>query len=293
VDAFGFRSLHPAVLFIYYAGGMTFGMLLFHPVVLLGGLAANAAVHAALDGGRELRKWLKFLLPGILVLAAVNPVLVRQGATVWFYAGNFSVTKEAVVYGLTLAAAVLNLMLLAVSYRVVFSGEKFLHLFGRWAPNAALAAMMAIGLVPRMRRRLAELALVQQMRGVTVASGPLRARAASGLKLVWSLAGWSLEDALRTADSMRARGYGTGPRSSYRHYRFRFRDGVSGVFFLAAAAAMLACWANGFGFLRVYPRLPELAPGAGDWIALAVYAGFMAFPLLWEWRDRAAWPIWK
>ena len=291
MDAFGFRSLHPAVLLVYYAGGMTFGMLFFHPAVLLAGLAANAAVHAAVDGGRELRKWLKFLLPGVLLLAAVNPLLVRQGATVWFYIGSLSITKEAVVYGVTLAAAVLHMMLFAVSYRVVFSGEKFLHLFARWAPNAALVTMMAIGLVPRMRRRLAELALVQQTRGVTVSSGPLRARAASGLKLVWSLAGWSLEDALRTADSMRARGYGTGPRSSYRHFRPRLRDGLSGILLAAAAAAMLWCWIKGYGLLRVYPRLPDLAPDAGDWIALALYAGFVAFPLLWEWRDRAAWRI--
>lgn len=293
MNGFGFRSLHPTVLMLYYAGGMTFGLLLFHPAVLLAGLLVHVGVHLALDGGEELRRWAGPLFLGAVALALANPLLVRQGATVLFYLGPFPVTKEAAVYGLTLAAAILNLLVLAVSWRIAVSGQKFLYLFARLSPKGALLAMMAIGLVPRLRRRLAELMLVQQTRGVTVSSGPFLARAASGVKLVQSLLAWSLEDALQTADSMQARGYGLGPRSSYLHLRPRRRDWASGVFLAAAAAVMFGGWMDGYGVLRVYPRLAEFAVRTGDWMVMAAYAGFVALPLVWEWRDRRRWRIWK
>ncbi len=293
MKSFGFRSLHPAVLVLYYAGGMTFGMLLFHPATLLAGLLSSAAVHLALDRGEELCRWAKPLLLGALALALLNPLLVRQGATVLFYLGQLPVTKEAAVYGLTMAAAVLNLLVMAVSWRIVVSGQAFLYLFARVSPKGALLAMMAIGLVPRLRRRLGELMLVQQTRGVTVSAGSFRARAANGVRLVQSLLAWSLEDALQTADSMQARGYGLGPRSSYMHVRLRRRDLVSGVFLLAAAMAMFGCWLDGYGLLRVYPRFAEFAMRPGDWAAVGAYGGFVAWPLVWEWRDRRKWRIWK
>ncbi|WP_164472863.1 energy-coupling factor transporter transmembrane component T family protein [Cohnella candidum] len=290
-EGFGARSLHPSVLLLYYAGGITFGMLLFHPVILLCGWAAWLAVNARLDAGREWRKWSVPMLSALVVLIIVNPLISHRGRTVWFYWGDLPITMESVAYGVTMATSLLGLLTLFVSYRLLMTEHKFLYLFARISPKAALLAMMAAGMVPRLRRRMQELILVQKTRGITVTEGSLARRAHNGARLVGSLLSWSLEDALQTADSMQARGYGTGPRSAYPAFRFRSRDLCTMAGLLAAAAAIFVLWADGNGFLNIYPRLGSLALSPGDWGAAILYVIYILLPMGWERRDRKAWRL--
>jgi energy-coupling factor transport system permease protein len=185
----------------------------------------------------------------------------------------------------------LNLLTFFVTYRLVMTEQKFLFLFTRVSPKAALIAMMAMGLVPRLRKRMQELMLIQKTRGVTVAEGSMMTRARSGARLVGTLLSWTLEDALQTADSMQARGYGTGTRSSYLGYRFRKRDGLTLIGFGCIAILLIMTWGYGHGFLSIYPRLGSIALSSGDIAALVAYLVFLFLPLVLEWRDRRAWLI--
>lgn len=288
-EGFGARSLHPIVLLLYYAGGITFGMLLFHPLILLGGWVAVLLVNLRLDRGREWRQWALPMLSALLLLIVVNPLISHRGRTVLYYWGDIPVTLESVAYGVTMAASLLSLLTLFVSYRVLMTEHKFLYLFARFSPRAALLAMMAFGMVPRLRRRMKELILVQKTRGVTVTEGAWSQRARAGARLVGSLLSWTLEDALQTADSMQARGYGTGARSSYPAFRFRVRDGWTAGGLAAAAGAIFLLWTDGHGYLEIYPRLGPLSLSGGDAGVLAAYVLFLLMPIVWEWRDRKAW----
>ncbi|RED53175.1 energy-coupling factor transporter transmembrane component T [Cohnella lupini] len=290
-EGFGFRSLHPVVILTYYAGGITFGMLLFHPLVLMAGWAAAVIVNFHLDGGREWRRWSLPMLTGVVLILLMNPLLSHRGRTVLYYLGDIPITLESVVYGITLAISMLNLLTFFVTYRLVMTEQKFLFLFTRVSPKAALIAMMAMGLVPRLRKRMQELMLIQKTRGVTVAEGSMMTRARSGARLVGTLLSWTLEDALQTADSMQARGYGTGTRSSYLGYRFRKRDGLTLIGFVCIAIILIMTWGYGHGFLSIYPRLGSLALSSGDTAALIAYLVFLFLPLVLEWRDRRAWLI--
>ncbi|WP_256760381.1 energy-coupling factor transporter transmembrane component T [Cohnella sp. WQ 127256] len=290
-EGFGFRSLHPIIIFMYYAGGITFGMLLFHPLILLVGWVMAVIVNVHLDGGREWRKWCIPMLSGVVLIAVVNPILSHRGRTVLYYLGDIPITLESVIYGATLAISMLNLLTFFVTYRLVMTEQKFLFLFTRISPKAALVAMMAMGLVPRLRRRMQELILIQRTRGVTISEGSLPQRARNGARLVGTLLSWTLEDALQTADSMQARGYGTGTRSSYLGFRFRMRDGWTLVGFVSCAILLLSAWGNGHGFMTIYPRLGSFSLSLGDGLALAAYVVYLAIPLGWEWRDRRAWLI--
>jgi energy-coupling factor transport system permease protein len=288
-ESFGMRALHPAVLLLYYAGGIAFGMLLFHPVILLSGWAACLVVNWHLDGGRQWRRWCLPMLPVIVVLMVVNPLVSHRGRSVWFYIGDAPITLESVAYGATLALFMLGTLTLFVSWRMVLTEHKFLFLFARWSPKFALLVMMAMGLIPRLRRRLHELMLIQRTRGVSVTEGTFAQRARSGVRLVGLLLSWSLDDALQTADAMQARGYGSGARSVYTVYRFGRRDGWTAAGLLAIFAAGFSLWWSGYGYLDIYPRLGSLALGAGDAGTLAAYVAYLLLPLIWEWRDRRAW----
>jgi energy-coupling factor transport system permease protein len=290
-EGFGFRSLHPIVILIYYAGGITFGMLLFHPLVLLFGWGAAVVVNLHLDGGREWRRWSLPMLTGVVLIVLMNPILSHRGRTVLYYLGDIPITLESIIYGVTLALSMLNLLTFFVTYRLVMTEQKFLFLFTRVSPKAALVAMMAMGLVPRLRRRMQELMLIQRTRGVTVLEGSLARRARSGARLVGTLLSWTLEDALQTADSMQARGYGTGTRSVYLGFRFRLRDGLMIGGLTGSAVILLGAWWSGYGFMIIYPLLGPFTLSLGDCTALAGYIIYLLLPLGLEWRDRRAWRI--
>ncbi|WEK54339.1 MAG: energy-coupling factor transporter transmembrane component T [Candidatus Cohnella colombiensis] len=292
-EGFGFRSLHPIVLIAYYAGGITFGMLLFHPLILLSGWVAMMIVNVQLDRGREWRRWSIPMLVGFILITIMNPILSHRGRTVLHYWGDIPITLESVVYGITLALSVVSLLTLFVSYRIVVSEQKFLYLFSRISPKAALIAMMTLGLVPRLRRRLHELILIQRTRGITVTDGTIVQRAKNGTKFVVTLLSWTLEDALQTADSMQARGYGTKVRSSYLGFRFRSRDGwmLGGLSIIALL--IVFTWVNGHGFLAIYPKFKSIKLTPEDIVAQVGYVGFLILPLVLEWRDRLAWRILK
>lgn len=290
-EGFGFRSLHPVILLLYYAGGIAFGMLLFHPIILLCGWLACLLVNWHLDGGRAWRRWSVPMFSMLLFLLIVNPLISHRGRTVWFYLGDIPITYESVAYGVTMALFLLGLLTLFVTYRIVFTESKFLYLFARISPKFALLIMMASGFIPRLRRRLAELLLIQQTRGIDVRKGTLMARTRSGIRIVASLLAWTLEDALQTADSMQARGYGTGPRSTYSAYAFRSRDRWTAVGLLLAAGTAAYVWWQGHGYLHIYPRLEPITLSEGDSLALGAYVLFLLLPLVWEWRDRRAWLV--
>ncbi len=81
---------------------------------------------------------------------------------------------------------------------------------------------------------------------------PRRARFSDQLRTVTTLMGWSMEDSLEAADSMRCRGWGaTRKRTTFQRQRFRARDGaLLAVLALFAEAAAVAAWQlmQGFGF---------------------------------------------
>lgn len=290
-EGFGIRSLHPLALLLYYAGGITFGMLLFHPLILFAGWIAALIVNLHLDGGREWRRWSVPMLMGFVLITLMNPILSHRGRTVLTYWGNIPITLESVIYGVTLAMSMLNLLTFFVTYRLVMTEQKFLFLFTRVSPKAALVAMMAMGLVPRLRRRLQELTMIQRLRGVSIREGTLVERSKSGARLVSTLLSWTLEDALQTADSMQARGYGTGKRSTYIGYRIRKRDRILIIGLIVCIAGLVMAWGSGHGFMRIYPKLELFALSSGDGLAIVLYVIYLLMPLGLEWRDRRAWRI--
>ncbi len=106
-----------------------------------------------------------------------------------------------------------------------------------------------------------------------------RARFSDQLRTVTTLMGWSMEDSLEAADSMRCRGWGaTRKRTTFQRQRLRTRDGVLlAVLALLTAAAGIAAWQlmQGFGFF------PALHGTLASPLAAAIVP-LLCFPLFLE-----------
>lgn len=286
----GFRGLHPLPCLLYYIAVMLLAMLLLHPLFLTPAIGLLIAVSVRYEPpGKLLRIVGLYLLVG-LVLFLLNPLFSHRGEHILFYMWDQPITLEAVVYGLTIALSTLTLFFAFLSFRHVLPGDKFLYLFGRLWPTGALLAVMALRFVPLLRRRLALITAVQRAKGVSMTEGSLRKRIRSGTLLLQILLTWSLEEALQTADSMRARGYGLRERSSYRAYRMRGRDWRVALFIALCAGVCVALWLGGHGRLPIYPRLgdPWLTE-AGDGVALGAFLLLVGLPLWIEGREWLRW----
>lgn len=107
-----------------------------------------------------------------------------------------------------------------------------------------------------------------------------------GAALLSSLLGWSLENAIETADTMRSRGYGLPGRTCFSIYRLDRRDkGLLGWLALSGGY-VVAGWAAGGLSYTYYPAC-QAAGGPGSLSLLTVYLALCLTPLALEaWEER-------
>ncbi|MBW4082342.1 energy-coupling factor transporter transmembrane component T [Paenibacillus sp. S150] len=294
----GFRSMHPSVALVYYAGLLLFAALLFHPLFLATEIAGLSLLLVLQGQGRTLLRGLPFYLLMAASVAVLNPLFSHRGAHVLFYLLDQPVTLEAVLYGLMMMAVLLAVFILFISYNYTLTADKFMYLFAGAAPRTTLLTLMALRFVPLFQRRLRQITLIQRIRGVDAGSGSLRSRMRDGMTLLKVLLTWALEEALETADSMKARGYGIRKRSVYGVYKLDLLDKAVLLLLAASGLIPLFFWMKGYGLVEIYPRMKPIRFG---WADTAMYASFCLFVLTpsvlegkekWLWRSsrRSGYP---
>ncbi|MFC0211550.1 energy-coupling factor transporter transmembrane component T [Paenibacillus chartarius] len=286
MDYSGFRALHPLPCFVYFLGAMLLSMLLLHPgflIVSTGLLLVLSYRLKGHEGGLLNIGWM--LLFG-LVLFALNPLFSHRGEHILFYLWEQPITLESVVYGLTLSLSTLSLIVTFQCYSKVITADKFLYLFASVWPKGSLVTVMGMRFVPLLKARLRTIGQVQQTKGISLTEGRLAKRAGDGMKLLQILLTWSLEDALQTADSMKARGFGLKSRSTYKTYRMRSRDWRAlGLIIVPLLICILGRWTGGYGLLVIYPSLEFTRMSWGDWLYFAVFVFYLGIPWLWEGKE--------
>jgi energy-coupling factor transport system permease protein len=241
----------------YCAALAAFALAFDNPLVL--GAVAVAALGAAQAAGvgREVARTARFTLPLALLVALVNPFVVREGLTVFARLGSVPVlgqvdlTVEAMVYGLVLGARVVVVVLCCALFSAAVDPDEVLRLFRRVSFRSALTAALATRLVPVLARDARRMADAQATR-----PGGTPGRVA----VLRAVATGALDRAVDVAATLEVRGYaGRAPAGGARAHIGRHDLAVG-----AAAAALLALLvgakATGVASFAAYP---ELALGAG------------------------------
>lgn len=285
----GFRGYHPYVQFCYYICVGILGMYFNHPIFLITGLLLLVFVNMTHDGGKALRKMIPLLVIMSSLMIILNPFLVSRGTAILFYFRGKQVTLEALVYGITMAMFITIIFLMFVSFNLILNGNRFLYIFSKILPRSALLVMISIRFVPLLRRRLQEINMVQRLRGRSITAGTVQQRARNGMLQIQILLTWSLEEAVQTADSMKARGFGLGKKTSYLHYQMEKRDRC---WFLVLILLLIICILGGtlgYGKIIIYPELGTFQLFPIDWILLLCMMIIFAFPLIEEGREKLKW----
>ena len=134
-----FSALHPALTFCYFAAVLLLTMLVLHPVFLALSLLGALGYCAVLRGWRSLGRTLGWLVPFLVLMAALNALLNHAGVTMLFYLPNGNpVTREALCYGAAAAAMFAAVILWFQCCNVVMTAEKYLYVFGSALPGVSL-----------------------------------------------------------------------------------------------------------------------------------------------------------
>lgn len=283
-------DVHPAVLVCFFAGAIGFGAVFRHPAYVLAGLACSAGFYLLLRGKRGLRTLAAFL-PVCFFLMAVNPLLNTQGTHVLGMVFGRPYTAEALLYGAVIAGMLLSVLLWFGCLQQVLPQDRWVGLFGGRAPSITLFVCMTLRLIPELSGRAERILTARRAIGRGAEGGSLRQKLSAGMEALSALASWALEGSVVTADSMRARGYGTGRRSSFLLCRMRMSDGCLLAWMAFFAAAVTAFAASGAVRADFTPEFC-VAPVSGRYAwGLCFYCGYLLIPIVLHCKEAVQWHI--
>ncbi|MCQ2485415.1 MAG: energy-coupling factor transporter transmembrane protein EcfT [Clostridia bacterium] len=236
----GFKGYHPIANLIFFASIVVFGLLFKHPVTLAVCFAAALCYYIRLCGRKVLKSFLLFLLPMLLFVLVINGLFAHYGTTplMTLPDGN-SLTFESLIYGFVLGLSTVTIIMWFFCYSEVVTADKFMFVFGRVLPAAALVFSMALRFIPLYKNRLRTIAEAQRGIGCDYKTGTVKQRIKNGGKILSILITWSLENAIETSDSMRARGYGLKGRKNYGKFRWSTKDVITALLMILLDIVML------------------------------------------------------
>lgn len=264
-----FHDYNPIAVALYYLGTAAITMFTMNPIILTISLIASVLNYVLYAKG-GLRPHI-FSAVLFLVLALLNPLVNHNGMTVLFYLNDRPITAEAAIYGIFAAGMVISSLYWLRSFSKAMTSDKLLYLFGRLSPKLSLILSMAIRYVELFRVRWRKIQQAQKALGL-YDDGNLIDALRGRMRVLSILITWALENGIITAQSMDARGYGVGRRTSFALYKLRIGD-VTLIAFCAILAAGAIVGLN-TSTISYYPQIDM------DLASPLSIAGYICFAIL-------------
>ncbi|MDD3888385.1 MAG: energy-coupling factor transporter transmembrane component T [Syntrophomonadaceae bacterium] len=290
------HKLHPFTIVTFIGVVFLLSLIFSHPVYLLGLLLAVGVVIIAAGHFNEWKIYLKFTLVMIIIIMIINVIFVQVGETVLFLGprvpvlGKIKITTEALAFGAGMGVRLLVIISVFCLFTYAVHPDKVLKLFSKWGIKSVLIITLSTRLFPLMVKDYFRIMEVQRCRGVKFDTGKWWERAKNLLPVASVLLVSCLERSLQLAESMQARGYGSGIRTYYIRDLWRPRDYLilMGVF----VSLLTGFWAalQGWSSYDYYPRLPAIKLGEIKVAGIVVIMLTIPAILDWGWQK---WPLLK
>lgn len=285
-----FKTYHPIVNFVYFLFVIGFSCFFMHPLCLCISLVCGFTFSVMLKGRKAIKTNLLYMLPMATLMALINPAFNHEGITVIAYLpGGNPLTFESIIYGLCAAVMIVSVICHFSCYNEVMTSDKFIYLFGRIIPSMSLVISMTLRFVPRFAAQLKVVANARRCMGRDVSEGSIFKRAKHGLDIISVMTTWSLENAVETADSMKARGYGIPGRTSFSIFKFDKRDKCALAVILLLGIYTLAGSMAGGMYFQYFPYLKTAEPTLFGISIFVSYFLLCMYPVIIEIREVIKW----
>lgn len=287
------HKLHPASLLIYTIIAMVMALISSHPAFLLSELAALGMIIICSGNWEEWKIYLKISFSMGLLIILVNGLFGNHGTTEIIHLsgipviGKIAIQLETIVYGIIMSIRLIVMMSAFCLYTYAIHPDKALKMASKWGKLSAITITLTTRLIPVMLNDLKRITEVQKCRGLKLDKGNLWRKVSSYFPIISVLILSSLERSWQMAESMEARGFGSGPGTLYSVQVWRKRDTlVSGAVILSFIISVTAaCF--GWSAYTYYPNLQRI-DSKGVVMALFQMVLLM-FPVIisWGWKK---WP---
>jgi energy-coupling factor transport system permease protein len=273
--------MNPRAVALWSASALTIVLIGNNPVYrALVGLAAIAFLAAASSSRLSAKPLLALAAAAIPITVALNLAFGHAGDHVFarlpsaIPAIGGAITLESLTFGLASGIGVMAAVLAAAPLSRVLEPHELLAIVPAALSRTGVTLAAALNLVPGLGRSFRGVYEAQALRGKP--QGRFRA---AGEVLVPAML-TAIEGSIQMAESMEARGFGGGRRTSFQATRWSARDVFVGATALAAASIFVAARLRGVS-LDWFPFPTLQAPGVEAGLAAA--CGLLAAPSI-TWR---------
>ena len=285
-----FENYHPLVIFYYFSFVIVCSMFFMHPIFLIISLTSAFIYSVVLKGRRALKFNILYMLPLMLITALINPAFNHEGVTILFYLkGGNPITLESIVYGIVAATMFISVIVWFSCYNEIMTSDKFIYLWGRIIPSLSLIFSMVLRFVPKYKAQIKVISNAQKAIGRDVTKGNIIRRARNGIKILSIMVTWALENAIETADSMKARGYGLKGRTSFSNFKFSKRDKIVLFLMIVLSLIVIIGVLMKVNRIRYFPRIKIARNTIFTIIVDISYFLFCVMPIILTVIDEIRW----
>ena len=277
-----FSQFHPLVSFLYFVWVIAMGTVIRHPAYI-GMACLMAGIYYGLLKGRKILPFLGGLVPLALLVTVLNPLFNTRGEHILFTLWNRPFTLEALCYGGVTAGIFVLTFLWFGCYNAVLTGDKFTALFGNLIPALSLLLVMVLRMIGEQSRKLKQILNARSGIGKGMTEQNTRGeKLRNGMTALSALTDRALEGSIVTGDSMKARGYGSGKRTSFAKKKMK-----SGELFLLILLCSLGIGTLVLGgFWAEYDRMIRVA--SLGW-GFGAYGILVSLPVLLHIKEAILW----
>lgn len=277
-----FSRCHPLVNFIYFLGAIGCCVFIQHPAYLIAGILASFTYSLILCRGKGSKLALS-MIPLFILIALINPLFNTDGKTILFHIFGRPYTFEALCYGIATAAMLAGTVIWFQCYNKVMTSDKFTSLFGNF--SFSLLLVMILRLIPSLSKKASQISGARRSIGKGFGEkDSVRKKIAAGITVLSAVTDHALEGSIVTADSMRARGYGSAKRSSFRLYRMRVTDYILLMLEILLLLIVVLLGHNSVTYT------PNIAIQNVSW-GFAAYCCYLIIPLVLQAKEAIQWRI--
>lgn len=288
----GFDSLHPAVAAVYFTSVLVFSMFIANPLMLVVSLAGGMLFFFIIREKAGIVKEIGLYFGLFCIISLTNPLFSHNGVTPLFFFNNNPVTLEALLYGVNLALTVISTVYWFKSLSLIFTEDKLLFLFGSLVPKTALLISSALSFVPRLKEQAHSIAQAQASMGIYTGEA-WSDRLRGAVRVYSALVTRSLENAIDTAASMKARGYGLKGRTHYSLFRLRAKDLALLLVIAVSDGVIISVSATNRLSLEFYPSISFKGIDGFTLAAVTAFAVLCLLPSVLEAEEELKWQYYK
>lgn len=223
-------------------------------------------------------------------MAMLNPMFNHAGVTIlWYLKDGNPMTLESIIYGIIAASMFISVIMWFSCYNEIMTSDKFIYIFGKIIPKLSLIFSMLLRFVPKFKNQIKVISNGQKAIGRDMSQGNIIRRAKNGIKILSILVTWALEDAIETADSMKARGYGLKGRSSFSIFKFEKRDKIAASFMIFFSLVIIAGKIYGINRIVYFPEIKISRNTTFSVVVDICYFAFCIIPIIADFIEEIKW----